>query len=457
MIDLAETTNWQDIDTAHYLHPFTDYKALHDQQSLRLIEKGSGCYLWDHQGRRYLDAFAGLACVAIGYGREELSRAAANQILELSYASSFFNGTNIPAVKLAQKLVEITPDGLSHVFFATSGSEANDTALRIARRYWQLEGQPQRQHVICCDHAYHGSTVASGALSGMPYMHEQAASIPGVSHIKAPYKFEYGQEMEEEEFGQLAAGWLEDEILRLGADTVAAFFIEPIQGAGGGKIPPKNYLQEVRKICDRHDVLLVADEVITGFGRTGHWFASDKFGSISPDLMCLAKGITSGYMPLSAVMIQEKIANTLIDKGGEFHHGFTYSGHPVACAVALENIRILSDGVVDNVRTDLAPYFAQKLQAIKEHNRVGEVRSCGLIGAFELVENRKDLSPIANANHVCEHFRTLGFERGIIVRPIGSTVVIAPPLIINIEQIDFLFEQVEQCLEQFSAYLEIVA
>ena len=262
--------------------------------------------------------------------------------------------------------------------------------------------------------------------------------------------------MEEEEFGRLAASWLEDEILRLGADTVAAFFIEPIQGAGGGKIPPMNYLKEVRKICDRYDVLLVADEVITGFGRTGHWFASDTFGSVSPDLMCLAKGITSGYMPLSAVMVHEKIAKSLVDKGGEFHHGFTYSGHPVACAVALENIRILGSGVIDTVRTELAPYFYQKLQAIKEHDRVGEVRSCGLIGAFELVENRHDLSPIENADEACEHFRTLGFKHGIIVRPIGSTVVMAPPLVITVEQIDFLFEQIETCLDQFSTYLKAI-
>ncbi|MBL4591672.1 MAG: aminotransferase class III-fold pyridoxal phosphate-dependent enzyme, partial [Phycisphaerales bacterium] len=198
---------------------------------------------------------------------------------------------------------------------------------------------------------------------------------------------------------------------------------------------------------------LVVDEVITGFGRTGHWFACDAFGSVSPDLMCLAKGITSGYMPLSAVMVNESIAKTLIDKGGEFHHGFTYSGHPVACAVALENIRILSDGVIDNVKTELAPYFAKKLQAIKSHDRVGEVRSCGLMGAFELVQNRADLLAIPNAEYVCEHFRTLGFEHGIIVRPIGSTVVIAPPLVIKMEQIDFLFEQIEKCLDEFSTYL----
>ena len=450
---VRSTGEWQQADVDNYLHPFTDYKALMDEKA-SVITRGKGCYVWDNDNNRLLDGLAGLACVNIGYGRAELGRAAAAQIDELSYFNSFFKATNTPAISLAEKLVELTPTGLNHVFYANSGSEANDTALRMVRQYWALEGRAEKQIIIGREMSYHGSTVAAGALSGMPPMHEQGAVVGGIRHIKCPYQFQYGRDMSEEEFGRVAAIWLEDAILEEGPDKVAAFFAEPIQGAGGGKIPPRNYFIEIQKICKKHDVLLVIDEVITGFGRTGRWFASELLEIDQVDLMCLAKGITSGYLPLSAVMVNDRIAGTLIDKGGEFFHGFTYSGHPVCCAVALENIRILEEEqIVRQVGENTGPYLAGKLKLLSASPVVGEVRSCGMIAAVELVRNNETMEPVADdmedIDRICEGFRDLCLEQGIIVRPIGSTIMMCPPLIITRREIDFLVEKFQVALNEF--------
>ena len=458
MTDIARSTDeWQQADLDNYLHPFTDYKALLDNKAL-VIARGKGCYVWDNDNNRYLDGLAGLACVNIGYGRTELGRAAAAQIEELSYFNSFFKSTNPPAIALAQKLVELTPDGLNHVFYANSGSEANDTALRMVRQYWKLEGQLEKQTVISREMSYHGSTVASGALSGMPWMHEQAAVVPDVQHIQCPYQFQYGRDMSEEEFGVLAARWLEDRILETGPEKVAAFFAEPVQGAGGGKIPPRNYFAEIGKICRKYDVLFVADEVITGFGRTGAWFASELMQIAQVDLMCVAKGITSGYLPLSAVMVGDRVADTLIEKGGEFYHGFTYSGHPVSCAVALENIRILeAEGIVRQVAEQTGPYLKQRIMALSDSPLVGEVRSCGMIAAVELVRDNETMEPVAESMEDIERngevFRDLCLGQGIIVRPIGSTIMLCPPLVISEQEIDFLVEKMRIALADFEKIL----
>ena len=451
------TQQWQQADVDNYLHPFTDYKALSEEKA-RVITRGKGCFVWDSDENKYLDSLAGLACVNIGYGRSELGKAAAAQIDQLSYFNSFFKATNKPAITLAEKLIEITPAGLNHVFYANSGSEANDTALRMVRYFWTLEGKPEKQTVVTREMSYHGSTVAAGALSGMPWMHEQAAVVGDIAHIQCPYQFQYGRDMSEEEFGITSAAWLEEKILEIGADKVAAFFAEPIQGAGGAKIPPKNYFEEIQKICKKYDVLLVVDEVICGFGRTGQWFGSDSLGIESIDLMCLAKGITSGYVPLSAVMVNDRVANTLIDKGGEFFHGFTYSGHPVCCAVALESIRILEDeNIVERVGNETGPYFAKALQSLTGHPLVGEVRSHGLIGAVELVKDNQTMEPISDDMHqvevICEEFRNIAMKHGIIVRPIMSTIAMMPPLVISKEEIDFLIEKFQLALEDFSNFL----
>jgi putrescine---pyruvate transaminase len=296
-------------------------------------------------------------------------------------------------------------------------------------------------------------------LSGMPPMHEQGAVIDGIEHIQCPYQFAYGRDMTEEEFGKQAASWLEEKVIELGADKVAAFFVEPIQGAGGGKIPPQNYFSEVQKICKKYDVLLVVDEVICGFGRTGKWFASETFGIESIDLMCIAKGVTSGYIPLSACMVSDRIANTLTEKGGEFFHGFTYSGHPVSCAVALENIRIIEEeNLVNRVHEETGPYLAKKLEEIAEHKIVGEVRSRGLLAAIEIVRDRTTLEVISEdmeeEEHLLEILRDFCLSHGIIVRPVFSTILMTPPLIIEKQEIDFLIDNFKLALDDFAELLK---
>jgi putrescine aminotransferase len=455
---VRQTKEWQKADTDNYLHPFTNHKELSEKKAA-IITQGEGCYVWDNDGNKFLDGLAGLACVNIGYGRKELGEAAAKQINTLSYFNSFFKSSNKLAIQLAEKLVELTPKGLNHVFFANSGSEANDTAIRMVRNFWRLEGKPEKHIIIAREMAYHGSTVAAGALSGMPPMHDQAALLDGVEHIQCPYKFAYGRGMSEEEFGLLSAGWLEEKIKEVGTDKVAAFFAEPIQGAGGGKIPPANYFHEIQKICKKYDVLLVLDEVICGFGRTGNWFASEHFGIENIDLMCLAKGVTSGYIPLSACMVNDRIADSLINKGGEFFHGFTYSGHPVSCAVALENIRILEEEkIVEKVGKETGPYLAEKLLTLADHSLVGEVRSCGLLGAVELVRDSSTLEPLSEdmdeVERLSEVFRDFCLEHGIIIRPTISTIIMTPPLIITKDQIDFLIEKFRLALDDFKNYLK---
>jgi putrescine---pyruvate transaminase len=455
---VRQTKEWQQADTDNYLHPFTNHKELSENKAT-IITQGKGCYVWDNDGNKYLDGLAGLACVNIGYGRKEMGEAAAKQIDTLSYFNSFFKSSNKLAIQLAEKLVELTPQGLNHVFFANSGSEANDTAIRMARNFWALEGKPEKHVIIAREMAYHGSTVASGALSGMPPMHEQAAVLDGVEHIQCPYKFAHGRGMSEKEFGVLSAGWLEEKINKVGADKVAAFFAEPIQGAGGAKIPPANYFHEIQKICKKYDVLLVVDEVICGFGRTGNWFASEHFGIEDIDLMCIAKGVTSGYIPLSACMVNDRIADSLINKGGEFYHGFTYSGHPVSCAVALENIRILEEEkIVEKVGKETGLYFAEKLLTLTDHPVVGEVRSCGLFAAVELVRDSSTLEPISKDMDEVEHrgevFRDFCLAHGIITRPFFSSIVLTPPLIITKKEIDFLIEKFRLGLDDFENYLK---
>lgn len=455
---VRQTKEWQQADTDNYLHPFTNHKELSEKKAA-IITQGEGCYVWDNDGNKFLDGLAGLACVNIGYGRKELGEAAAKQINTLSYFNSFFKSSNKLAIQLAEKLVELTPKGLNHVFFANSGSEANDTAIRMVRNFWTLEGKPEKHIIIAREMAYHGSTVAAGALSGMPPMHDQAALLDGVEHIQCPYKFAYGRGMSEEEFGFLSAGWLEEKIKEVGADKVAAFFAEPIQGAGGGKIPPANYFHEIQKICKKYDVLLVLDEVICGFGRTGNWFASEHFGIENIDLMCLAKGVTSGYIPLSACMVNDRIADSLINKGGEFFHGFTYSGHPVSCAVALENIRILEEEkIVEKVGKETGPYLAEKLLTLADHSLVGEVRSCGLLGAVELVRDSSTLEPLSEdmdeVERLSEVFRDFCLEHDIIIRPTFSTIIMTPPLIITKDQIDFLIEKFRFALDDFKNFLK---
>jgi putrescine aminotransferase len=441
----------QELDAAHYLHPFTDSKAL-ASEGARVMVKGKGIYVWDSEGKRLLDGMSGLWCMNVGYGRKSIADAVYAQMQQLPFYNSFFQTTNVPAVQLAAKLVELSPPQFNHVFFTGSGSEGNDTIVRMTRRYWDLQGCPDRHVIISRHNAYHGSTMAGASLGGMSGMHAQGGlPIPGIVHIGQPYYLEGGQGKTPEEFGIEAASWLEKKILEVGADKVAAFIGEPVQGAGGVIIPPSTYWPEIQRICEKYGILLIADEVICGFGRLGHWFGSEYFG-IKPDLMTFAKGVTSGYVPLGGVLVGDRVADALIEKGGEFNHGFTYSGHPVACAAALENIRILQEEkLVDKVREDTGPYLKQKFEALGDHPLVGVAESCGFVAGLTLVRkkaaNAHDCVPFDSTLDVGMICRGHMFNNGMIMRAVGDRMIIAPPLVMTHAEIDEMTDLIRSCLD----------
>lgn len=443
-----DTAQWQQLDRQHHLHPFTDHKSLHSHGT-RVITRAEGVYLWDSEGNRILDGMAGLWCVNIGYGRRELVDAACQQMQELPYYNSFFKTTTPPAIALAKLLAEVSPPQFNHVFYTGSGSECNDTVLRMVRRYWDIKGYANKHVIISRKNAYHGSTVAGASLGGMSGMHAQGGlPIPDIVHIDQPYWYGEAEPGETPEaFGLRIAGQLETKILELGVDRVAAFIGEPIQGAGGVIIPPSTYWPEIQRICDAYGILLIADEVICGFGRTGKWFGHEHFG-FKPDLMCTAKGITSGYLPLGAVMIADRVAEVLVANGGEFNHGFTYSGHPVCCAVAAENIRILRDeGIIARVETEAGPYFQAKLAELAEHPLVGETRGVGLVGAIELVKDKKNKVFFEDKGAVGTLCRDFCFANGLIMRAVGDTLIVSPPLTISLAEIDEWQTLARLCLD----------
>jgi putrescine aminotransferase len=452
-IPTRSTAEWQALDAAHYLHPFTDHAAL-SRKGTRVIARAEGVYLYESDGRRILDGMSGLWCVNLGYGRRELADVAHRQLLELPYYNSFFQVAHPPAIELARLLVEVTPPQFNHVFFTGSGSEANDTVVRTVRRYWDVTGQPQRTFIISRTNAYHGSTIAGASLGGMAPMHAQGGlPIPGVVHIRQPYWYGEGGDLSPEEFGLVAARALEDKILEIGPERVGAFIGEPIQGAGGVIIPPPTYWPEIQRIVDRYGILLVADEVICGFGRTGRWFGADYFG-IRPDLMAIAKGMSSGYLPIGGVMVGDRVADALIEQGGEFHHGFTYSGHPAACAVACAAISILRDErIVERVHDDLGPYLQKRWSELADHPLVGEARIIGLIGAMELVRDKATRACFSDPGQVGTLCRDLCIQNGLVMRAVRDTMIIAPPLVITHAQIDELVEKARKSLDMTLAEL----
>jgi putrescine aminotransferase len=418
----------------------------------RVITHAEGIYVWDSEGKKILDAMSGLWCVNAGYGRQELADAAQTQMLKLPFYNSFFQTTNEPAVKLAARLASLAPtvDGRSfqHVFFSSSGSESNDTNVRMARRYWDLMGQPQRKVIISRHNAYHGSTMAGASLGGMSGMHAQGdLPIPNITHIQQPYYYELAEPGETPEaFGVRAARWLEDKIKAVGPDNVAAFIAEPVQGAGGVIIPPSTYWPEIQRIVDRYGILLMSDEVICAFGRLGHWFAYEKFG-IKPDLVTFAKAVTSGYIPLGGVMVGNRVAQVLIDKGGEFNHGYTYSGHPVACAVALANLDVMQrEDLPGRVRTDVGPYLAQQFATLKDHPLVGDAETCGFVAGLVLVQDKATRKHFPEDWAVGMMCRAHCFGTGLIMRAVGDRMIIAPPLTMTRVQIDEMMGLIRQAL-----------
>jgi len=447
------TAELQAADAAHHMHPFTAGDEL-AAKGARVITRAKGVWLTDSDGNEILDGMAGLWCVNIGYGRGELADVAARQMRELPFYNTFFQTTHVPVIALAQKLAELAPGDLNHVFFANSGSEANDTNIRMVRTYWSIKGKPSKSIIVSRKNAYHGSSVGSGSLGGMPGMHAQGGMpIPDVFHINQPDWWAEGGDMTPEDFGLARARELEQTILLLGEDRIAAFIAEPVQGAGGVIVAPDSYWPEIQRICDKYDILLIADEVICGFGRTGNWFGSQTL-NIRPDIMTIAKGLSSGYQPIGGSIVSDEVASVIAS--GEFNHGYTYSGHPVASAVALENLRILQEeNIIEYARDVAAPHLKDGLDSLTDHPLVGEAKIVGMMGSIAMTPHKESRAKFAadagTAGYIC---RERCFANNLVMRHVGDRMVISPPLVIRPEEIDLMIARARVALDECYAELK---
>jgi len=437
------------LDSAHHLHPFTTHHELREKGP-RVITHAEGVYIFDEDGNQILDGMAGLWCVQLGYGRQELVDVAAETMKTLSYYNYFFQTTTPYGAKLADLIAQKTPEGLDQIIFGCSGSEAVDTAIKMIWYYWNLKGQPQKKAIIARERAYHGSTVAGASLSGLPFMQGIFdLPLPRFHHVgPTPHYYGYAEAGESErDFAMRCAKAVENKILELGPENVAAFAGEPVMGAGGLMLPPEGYWQEIERICRKYDVLLWSDEVICGFGRTGEWFGCQKYG-FTPDIMTMAKGVTSGYVPLSAVAMSNEMADPIINADTEMAHGYTYSGHPVAAAVAIRNIELLDElGLVGERGAKISAYFQEKLATLNDHVLVGQTRGVGMLGALEIVKDkgaRTRFEPGGSAGMIC---RTHCFNSGVVMRAVGDTMFLCPPLVITEAEVDVLFKRVRRALD----------
>lgn len=442
------TADYQALDAAHHIHAFLDQKAL-NEAGARVIVRGEGLSLWDSDGKRYLDGMSGLWCTNLGYGRKDLNAAAARQLEELPYYNLFFHTTHPRVVELSELLFSLLPAHYSHAIYTNSGSEANEVLIRTVRRYWQILGKPEKRVLIGRWNGYHGSTLGSTALGGMGFMHEMGGMLPDFAHIGEPYWYAEGGDLSPAEFGLKAARELETKILELGADKVAAFVAEPFQGAGGMIFPPETYWPEIQRICRKYDVLLCADEVIGGFGRTGEWFAHQHFG-FEPDTLSIAKGLTSGYIPMGGLVLGKRIAEVLVEQGGVFAHGLTYSGHPVAAAVAIANLTALRDeGVIERVKADTGPYLQRLLhEHFGDHPLVGEIQGTGLVAALQFTQDKATRQRFANECDLTWQCRTYGFDEGVIIRSTLGRMITAPALVATHTELDELVEKTRRAVDR---------
>jgi putrescine---pyruvate transaminase len=434
----------QETDAAHHLHPFTNHDDMH-RTGTHVMVRGDGVYLYDEAGRKLLDGLAGLWCVNVGYSCHEIADAVADQMRRLPYYCSFFNTTTEPPIELAAKLASLAPAGLDHVMFCNSGSEANETALKLIRAYMKLRGTPAKTKILFREFAYHGVTLAATSMTGLPACTVPFdLPLPGFIQVPGPNAYAANREADPAAYGQWCIEETERIIEREDPATIAAIFVEPIQGAGGVIVPPEGYLRALRKLALKHDILFVADEVITAFGRLGDWFASELW-DLAPDFLNVAKGLTSGYLPLGATIVRDEIAEVLIH-GGYLAHGFTYSGHPTTCAAALANLRVIErDKLPQRVRDDVGPYFQEKLRAFAGHPAVGEVRGYGLIGALELLP-REGKAAFTPKTMMGMRGAALAREEGVIVRGIRDLIAMSPPLTITRGELDELFGGVDRAL-----------
>lgn len=443
------TRHIRELDSANHLHPFTTHHELR-AKGPRVITSAEGVYIQDSEGNKILDGMAGLWCVQLGYGNEDLSRVAYETLKKLSYYNLFFQTTTPYAAELAALIATKTPPGVNQLLFSSSGSEAVDSAIKLVWYYWNLMGKPSKKAIISRQRAYHGSTIGGASLSGLPFMQGIFdLPLPRFHHIgPTPCYYQYGASGEtEREFAHRCAKALEDKILELGPENVAAFVGEPVMGAGGLMTPPEGYWPEIEKICRKYDILFWSDEVICGFGRTGKWFGCQTYG-VTPDIMTMAKGMTSGYQPLSAVALGERVSRPIIESNSEMAHGYTYSGHPVACAVAIRNIELISELGLVGPRGDAASTkFQAGLKALQDHPLVGETRGVGLLGAVELVKNKETRERYSASGATGMTCRGHCFESGVVMRAVGETMFLCPPLVITDAEIDELFARVRRALD----------
>jgi 4-aminobutyrate---pyruvate transaminase len=451
-------SNYEMRDVDVLLHPTTNLAA-HRKNGPLVIERGEGVYVYDTSGKRYIEGLAGLWCTALGYGNQELIEAAREQMSKLSFSHLFGGKSHEPAIELAEKLKELSPAPTSKIFFTASGSEANDTQIKLAWYYNNARGKTKKKKFIGRMRGYHGVTIASASLTGLPIFHADFdLPMARVLHTDCPHHYRGAEAGEsEEDYATRLAENLEDLIQREDAETIAAFIAEPVQGAGGVIVPPKTYFEKIQAVLDRHDIRLIADEVICGFGRTGNWFGSQTF-NIAPDSISVAKAITSAYVPLGGVTVSEPVYEALVsesEKLGMFAHGFTYSGHPLACAVAVKTLEIYQRmDIVGHVRS-VAPIFLTRLNALADHPLVGEARGVGLIGGVELVKNKKTRKSFAASEGVGAKVAAFAQEEGLICRAVGGdTVALCPPLIIDGSEINQVFDALTRALDRGAHWVE---
>lgn len=438
-------------DLQHMLHPNTNLK-LHHRAGPFMQARARGVYLWDNKGKQYLEGMAGLWCTALGYGEQELIRVAEDQLRKLSFGPTFVGKSNEPSVLLAEKLKAIAPFDAGRVFFGLSGSDANDTQAKLLWYYHNLIGQPKRKKIISRLRGYHGTSLAAGSLTGLPQFHSHFdLPLPGFLHTESPYYYRQALDGESEtDFSDRLAASLEAMIQREGPETIAAFIAEPVQGAGGVIVPPEGYFSRIQEVLEKYGIILIDDEVICGFGRTGRAFGAQTF-DMRPTTMSVAKALSSAYLPISAVLIPEYMYEPMIEASGEvgtFGHGFTYSGHPVCAAVALRNLELMEERKIFAHAAAMGEVFQYRLRALADHPLVGDVRGVGLMGGVELVADNQTGEPFDSSLGVGLICTEHAHEGGLLIRPLGDTVALCPPLIINGDQIDELFGKLETALDR---------
>ena len=452
---MKDTYSYWAQDKNHFIHPYTDFSCFQETGS-QIISKAKGMYVTDSEGKHYLDAIAGLWCVNVGHGRNRLANVAAQQMMDMDYYNPFGHSSNEPAAELAAKLAELAPDNLNHVFYGCGGSVANDTAIRIVHHYFNQLGLPAKKKLISRLDAYHGSTSLAATMTGIQGTKIAFDTLDNglVHHVSAANMYRKPEHLSEAEYCDVLLNEFEQRILQLGPENVAAFIAEPIMGAGGVLVAPVGYHQGIYAICKKYNMLFISDEVVTAFGRLGHMVAShDQFG-VKPDMLCLAKGLTSGYIPLGATLISDEVYDTIARPqvpGGLFTHGYTYSGHPVACSVALENIRIMEEEQLCEHVLHVGPYFMESAQQLMQHEIVGDVRGDKLMVGIEFVTDRASKASFPVEAKITQRIFQKCLDKGVIVRPVGNVIVLSPPLIIEPEHIDQLFTALSNAIAEVAA------